>query len=360
MTEPELFCMADDIEPITADEPEQPTTLPTNVGISLSGPFESEDKAREFAYGVLGAMRVLGRSMDLSGVDGVTISGEYHEVLATLDRGIEGLRPLTASTDEDGAIGIAMAPAVLRDGKLKTHLVFHVNAILGLAEPESELFPLAVHTLTHECAHAMLHTAFDNRFPNVILREGASNYIDRFRLEVTDACWEEYGATRASACWGTDPTDGYVSTFVKALSETDSHANEFILSYRTHGDIDQILAEVPPLYANLIKWASYLIGTMHGLDKKIADLPELAEALNDHWFSEYFEKLETAYRKLWERLGEWDDRAEFDPIGNIAVDVLEKGGMKLIKTSTDNTKIEIPFRTWNTPMGGLLNRMGQL
>ncbi|WP_095091029.1 hypothetical protein [Mesorhizobium sophorae] len=351
--------MADDSEPITVDDSEQPTTLPTNVGISLSGSFESEDKAREFAYRVLGSMRVLGRSMDLSGVDGVTISGDYHEALAALDRGIEGLRPLTASTDEDGVIGIAMAPAVLRDGKLKTHLVFHVHALLGLAEPEAELFPLAVHTLAHECAHAMLHTAFDKRFPNVILRESRSNYFDRFRLEVTDACWEEYGATRASADWGADPTDGYVSTFVKALSETGQSANEFILSYRTHGDIDQILAEVPPLYGNLIKWASYLIGTMHGLDKKIADLPELAEALNGHWFSEYFEKLETAYRKLWERLGEWDERAEFDPIGDIAIDVLERGGIKLIKTSPDDTKVEIPFRTWNTPMGGLLNLMGR-
>ncbi|WP_245499169.1 hypothetical protein [Mesorhizobium sp. M1A.F.Ca.ET.072.01.1.1] len=80
---------------------------------------------------------------------------------------------------------------------------------------------------------------------------------------------------------------------------------------------------------------------------KIADLPELAEALNDHRFTEYFEKLETAYRKLWDRLGEWDERAEFDPIADIAVDVLERGGMKLIKTSPDNTKIEIPFRAWN-------------
>lgn len=340
-------------------ESEQETTLPVGINVKLDGPFESEEEARNFGYRLLSVMQIMGRTMDLSGVDGVTVSASYHQALAELDRGKEGLRTLTATDEEGGAIGVAMAPAVLRDGQVKTHLVFNVHVILGLQDPEGDMFQLCVHTVAHECAHAMTHTAFDRCFPNVILQEGMANYVDRYRDEVTSACWEEYAATRISADWGADPMDGYIETFTRALAEANDAADNYIRAYRTHADLDQVLAEVPPIYANLIKWASYLIGTMHGLEKAVADIPVLAEALKTHWFAQYFEKLEEAYSTIWSRFGEWTERSEFDPVGNIAVEVLEEGGIFLTKTDDDGAKVDIPFRPNNTPLYGLLNAFGR-
>lgn len=334
------------------DDNEEPTTLPASTNVRLEG-FASEEDARRLGNAILTVMQMASRSMDLSEIDGVTVSTEYHQALLELDRGLEGLRPLTASTEEKGAIGVAMAPAVLREGQVKTHLVFNANIIFPLTDVESEFFQQAVHTVVHECAHAAVHTAFDNAFPGVILQDRFDNYYDSFRGEVIDVCWKEYGATRISAVWGSDPTEGYAETLTTALSETDDAADASIRLYRTHGDLDRVLAEVLPLYARLIKWASYLIGTMHGLGNKIEDLPELEDTLKEHWFAEHFDKLEVAYQAIWGQFGEWPDRLPFDVIGDIALEVLDHGGIILTETRAD-----IPFRPHNTPHYGLLNLLG--
>lgn len=330
-------------EQMNESDNKKPTTLPVLTNVCVKG-FSSEDEARCLGYSILTVMQMAGRSMDLSGVDGVTISTTYHEALHELDRGVEGLRPLSASTEADGAIGVAMSPAVLRNGQIKTHLLFNANTIFPLTDVENEFFQQAVHTVVHECAHAALHTAFDKAFPNVILRERFDTYYESFQAEVIDACWQEYGATLLSADWGTDPTAGYAETFVTALLSTDDMANASIRLYRIHGDLDRVLGEVLPLYARLIKWASYLIGTMHGLDLKMEDIPSVAQALNGHWFAEYFNKLEAANLVIWEQFGEWSDRSLFDVIGDIALEVLEHGGIILTKIRAD-----IPFRPHNTP-----------
>ncbi|ANM06815.1 hypothetical protein AMC78_PB00011 (plasmid) [Rhizobium phaseoli] len=248
-----------------------------------------------------------------------------------------------------------MAPAVLRDGLLKTHLIFDVNYVWHIADPESEFFASAVHTIAHECGHVEVHTALDQALPGRILRHRYADYIEQYREEVIDACFQEYGATRLSAGFGLNPIDGYRQTFLTALADTDAAANGFISAYRTHGDIDRVLLEVPPLYANLIKWASYLIGTMHGLGIMVSDQQGLADALSDHWFADYFARLEAAYAELWERLGQWESASEFDGLGDIAIEVLEAGGMFLSRNEEDGIRVDIPFRANNTPNYGLLS-----
>lgn len=345
--------MIDD-ELMTEDDNEEPTTLPVSTNVRLEG-FDSEDDARRLGSAILAVMQMAGRSMDLSGIDGVTVSTAYHQALLELDRGLGGLRPLVASKEEEGAIGVAMSPAVSRDGQIKTHLLFNANIIVSLIDVESEFFQQAVHMVVHECAHAALHAAFDNVFPGVILRERFDNYYDTFRGEVIDACWQEYGATRLSAIWGADPTEGYAKTFTTALLETDDAANASIRLYRTHCDLNRVLGEVLPLYARLIKWASYLIGTMDGRGLELQDLPEVDEALGRHWFAEHFRKLEDSYYAIWAQFGAWPDRTPFDAIGDIALEVLEHGGIILTKTRAD-----IPLRPHNTPHYGIIEQLGGL
>ncbi len=62
------------------------------------------------------------RLYPLHDLDGITYARDYANTLATLDRGFETETTLTATSDSV-ALGVAMAPAVKRDGKLKTHVV---------------------------------------------------------------------------------------------------------------------------------------------------------------------------------------------------------------------------------------------
>ena len=99
------------------------TTIPTDLGLTVKG-FENEEGARELGHAVLDAIMLFGRFMDLSALDGVTVAIDYDQALSDLDRGLPGLRPLTRSNTAEMQ-GVAMSPAVMRDGQVKTHLVFN-------------------------------------------------------------------------------------------------------------------------------------------------------------------------------------------------------------------------------------------
>ena len=77
------------------------------------------------------AVAVFGSFMDLSTLDGVTVGFDYDDALASIDQGMDGLPPLDR-TDTDELQGVAKACRVVRNGVVKTHLVFG-------AEPQRRL-----------------------------------------------------------------------------------------------------------------------------------------------------------------------------------------------------------------------------
>lgn len=66
----------------------------------------------------------------------MTVAFDYDEALAELDRGYETTYQLTAT--KGVAIGVAMAPTVIRDGVIKTHLVLNANYALSILEEPGE------------------------------------------------------------------------------------------------------------------------------------------------------------------------------------------------------------------------------
>jgi hypothetical protein len=153
------FGMEQDASVETADKP---TTVPENLSVSLRG-FDSEQHARDFSN-ILGCwVRELSRYIDLSGLDGITVASDCSQTLAELDRGYATLHKLTPS--KEFVVGVAMTPSVLRDGKVKSHIVLSVGVALVLENSEGEHFTVAVHTLAHECAHVEVTQRFDGAFP---------------------------------------------------------------------------------------------------------------------------------------------------------------------------------------------------
>src|SRR4051812_44268890 len=105
-----------------------PPTAPEGFPLSLNGGFDSKEQATEFANMVVGAIRVLSSFIDVERLDGVTIADDYDLALRNLDRGFEPGEPLARSNDER-IVGVGMAPAVLRNGIVKGHLVFFTPAL---------------------------------------------------------------------------------------------------------------------------------------------------------------------------------------------------------------------------------------
>lgn len=149
-------------------------TMPQDISVSLRG-FASEEGARDFGHAVLGAVRTISGLIDLERLDGITISFDYDEALASVDRGKEGLRPLSRSDGE--VIGIAMSPAVLRDGVVKVHLVFSADYIAGILDGEAtDAFRFALAVIAHECAHVEVTKQRDLAFPGTVLQAHYDGY----------------------------------------------------------------------------------------------------------------------------------------------------------------------------------------
>jgi hypothetical protein len=112
--------MTDSAEP-SFEEIMKTSTAPDPVPFNLIG-FATEEQARALANMTATFVKYIGTKMNLEGLDGITIAYDYNKALVDLDRGYETSFVLTPSTEF--VQGVAMSPAVIRDEKIKTHIVF--------------------------------------------------------------------------------------------------------------------------------------------------------------------------------------------------------------------------------------------
>jgi hypothetical protein len=328
------------------EQEEKPVTAPVSFPVSIRG-FNTEEHAREFANLIFGYTQELSRHIDLSGLDGVTVAYDYNQALLDLDRGYATSFRLTPS--EEFVVGVAMTPSVLRDGALKSHILFSAESVLELENPEGEQFAVAVYTLAHECAHVEITRRFDTAFPNVLLRKAYDNPHDSMRWQVILACWDEYAATQISAPFGHDPTDWYEQCFLVFLKETRPKANNLIKAYRLHADHGRIMAEVYGAYGELLESAAYHLGNMAGRGLSPDALPATKAALDGHWFAPYFDRLAACCKSIADDYGTWIDTKSFETLGDLADQLVAEGGLRIYRREDGAVGFDVPFTPETMP-----------
>ena len=311
----------------TAPAQSPPATAPENIPVSLRG-FDDTAEAERFAHLIAYYLRELSRGIDLSDLDGVTIAHDYENALLELDRGFETSHKLTPSRSH--AVGIAMTPQVLRDGKVKSHIVLNYPYVspLGAESPDDLLADQAIHTLAHEAAHVEAASCFDRCFPGILLRQRCRDAWDAFRWQVILACYEEYTACRLSAPFGADPTSGIEDVFLQTLAKTKDDADKAVSDYFDHKDIDRVFAEVYGVHGTLLKFAAYHLGNRAGLGKDLNDLPDTAAALESSWFASHYHKLKSALDEIGNNHCVWETRDVFEVIGDLVDEMAMKSGIQ--------------------------------
>lgn len=323
--------------------PLQNNTLPENLCIKLVG-VESE-------LGVLlqetlsEMLQCNGCVFNLAGLDGLTFAVDYQQALLDLDRGYETKFKLTPSNDY--GVGVAMSPSVLRDGRLKSHIIVSAQAFMGALLDKRRA--TAINIVAHECAHVELNHLFDATFPGVLLRS-MTNALDHFRLECMLTCWGEFGACWRSAPIGPTELYDYELPFLQALVGSRDDANTSIREYRTHGDIGRVLNEVCGLYHGLMKYSAYHLGNLHGHGIDWRTIPTTADPLQNHWFLPFFERLDIACKTLAADYGNWADRQPFDALGDIAQDLVAVGGLNFGCHEDGRISVDIPFSVETMPV----------
>jgi hypothetical protein len=322
-----------------------PSTAPDNYSITTHGCGTEE--SQEIANVLFDIIIELGRYMDLERLDGITIAADYAAALSQLDRGFKAQTPL-APTEVHGT-GVAMTPMVIRDGIVKSHIVFDLAILRQIVDFQGEHWQLVFQIVAHECAHVHDHKVWDVTFPNILLNQKYTDIEASFLWQIAHACWSEYAATRLSAKMGVDQTAAYEETFITALSATRERANTFIRAYRMHGNHTQILAEVCGEYGNLMKFASYLIGHLAGSENQLSAAPKAQEALSDHWFASFFERLQKCLQALWEHYGTWSSLSDFETVGLIAKELIADGGVYISRLPSNEVKVVVPSSAETIP-----------
>jgi hypothetical protein len=327
-----------------------PHTAPENISVSLRG-FDTEEHANAFGNLVANYVRAISRYIDLTMLDGITIAYDYAQALRELDRGYPASFELMPSNG--AAVGIAMTPSVLREGKVKSHMLFHAGVMLPLEDEEHEFYERALHTVAHECAHVEVTATFNEAFPGVLLQSRMPSLHAHCRWEIINACWDEYAVTQICAPFGELPTQGYETTFLAVLKEARGRANEYIKAYRLHGDLERVTVEVYGAYGDLMKFACYHLGNMVGLGLTFEDLPETRSALVGHWFEPYFERLRDVCAHIFSEYGKWQDRSAFEALGDLADEVVADGGLIVCGDLGDGRfQVRIPFTPATMPDAG--------
>jgi hypothetical protein len=127
------------VEPPNAEEKAMddlarlPSTLP-DLKIELRG-FPTEGLANSVGGAVHFWLHFFGKFLNLKRLLRVIVAYDYHETLAGLDRGATTAQPLVATNDEI-AVGIAMAPAVLHEGEPRSVLVLNALYMLALTQTD--------------------------------------------------------------------------------------------------------------------------------------------------------------------------------------------------------------------------------
>jgi hypothetical protein len=326
----------------------QKSTAPPQYQVSLRG-FESEEAARSLGNLLSSYLHAIGRHIDISRLDGVTIAYDYKEALAALDRGYGAPTKVLTPTADYG-VGVAMTPAVLRDGVVKAHIVLHAELIRPLEDQKQVRWKEALYLLAHECAHVEHNKIFDEAFPQTTLQVSYENIVAGILGQISEACWEEYVACRISAVFADDQIlAGYEETFCASLKGARAQANEKIKAYRIHGNHTQILEEVGREYAAVLKYASYFLGHLAGLSRSPDSATAASAVLQNHWFSPYLSRLNAAFDTLWSRYSVWESRDEFSVIEDIARDIMQEGGLTIAQTATGEIRIDLPFTPETVP-----------
>lgn len=306
--------------------------------------FVNEESANRTANKLASYIRLISTSLDLSRLDGVTVAYDYDDALAELDRGVEGLRPLRRSND-DQLIGVGMAPAVIRDGVVKVHIVFNAPYVEDIEndqgdEPD-EGFWAALYLLAHECGHVQVTSDKDHAFPNMILQHVVSDYEEAIFMQVNEACWEEYAACRLSAAFGRGRLPLYEEGLRGVLGVARERAAEARENFWQHGDLNRAVEELVPPLVEPLRLASYVLGHLDGLADDITISDETKQALDDAGYADLIEDLATALRSLWDDRREWGHVSRFDIIGNVARDALWSGGLAIQPAANGGATINV-------------------
>lgn len=314
--------------------------MPDDLSVHLQG--LDENLANRIGAAVIDIVREVGRRIDVSSLDGVTVAVDYDSALSGLDTG--GVKVASPGRTNDGDLtGVAKSIIVRRGDRVKTHLVLSAQAVacLGLDDSEEDLRLLSLAIVSHECAHVEDHGLRERQFPGSLL-EILQDRLPAMVRSLSESIWGEYAACRASACFVPDQTQQFRGSLSLRLDPAAKNARQAISAFRTHGDIRKVLQEVVFALLEPLRMAAYLFGHLDGLAEDNYPPVDQVVPVQHGAFVAPLEKLVSQLRLLWETREHWTCAGDLDVLGQTSLTLLGDFGMHIYAQPDGGLYVSIP------------------
>jgi hypothetical protein len=289
-------------------------------------------------------LQLLSRTFDVGYLDSFIIAWDYDAALASVDRGVGGLQPLERSHER--AVGVAMSVPVIREGKLRSVLVLHAGLVQALLDESHTLHSTAVYTLAHELAHIQDLKTKDQAWLGALTQYTPANDFETYLSPIALGCWDEYVACRLSARFYQDQLSHFEETFLMTFFEAKKESDKAIAEYRINRDIGRLFKIALMWHGDLLKFASYFIGHLHGLENPAPELTaRVSSAIAGSYFEHTYSEVEQALLGMWNRYPGWAGLEVYEPLTHIVSVAMRRAGLTLSKLPNG--------RLYLTPTGGL-------
>ena len=243
------------------------------------------------------------------------------------------------------AVGVAMAPVVLRDGVVKAHIVLRGYLADALISDDATTQKQALQILIGQFAEVACVELFDTAIPGVILKP-LENPFDMLRYPHVANAWSGYFAARASAPFAHEAGEGHRTLLIAALQRAAKEIPQLRLEYRFHGDVQRLMNAALKHVGYILTHAAKLIGHHDGLEHEaIYTNGALATELDSLGLMLWFDRYRSDLRTLWDRRGEWASLEEFLAFGLHVERLLWPFCLFLWQTADGTCRLEAPLHT---------------
>lgn len=305
----------------------------------------NQETAERIAAVVSIVFNALAQIVPLNRVESITFAQDYAGALGSINRGFEAKGNLLP-TEEDYGIGVAMAPIVLRDGKIRCCIVMRSWLAHSLLQQDDEnSLQIGLHMLGSMLARVAFVELMDTALPGILLKPMQDNW-NALLFEHIDGGCSAYFSARITADLFPGAGDAYREVLVAVLERAKVDIPKARLAYRLHGDLDAFLQVATRAIGRVLIHTAALIGHNDGLDLPVLDRDTpVTDALESSGLSLWVDVYQRDLNALFNRRGRWCSVYEFTALSVHMERLLWQFGVFPGRTETGGIRVDIPLTT---------------
>ncbi|MDE3001306.1 MAG: DUF4238 domain-containing protein [Gemmatimonadota bacterium] len=295
-----------------------PTYRPIDPDLSKfqSNPSFDGGEDRKAIQGQIKQLRTiesaLSRALPLSRLDGITFVGDLPAVLRNLDRDFDNAPPIESDSREFGMRAAQML-RVVQSGKIKGHILMSSAVARALKSSDGAEKEFGIYTVVRELALVATIEYVEFALPGALLSP-IEGELDPWLYRNVDAALHGYVASYIAARYidEQEMVEAKRHLLADCINRMRIDVLSERLSYRDHGDLEELLNVTLPAIRYVLLFAADLLGH-NAVSGRSAfrETDELHNSLEEAGLTNWLEAYRVDLMKFHKQLGRWGSFDEF-------------------------------------------------